>query len=112
MGTIYLEGYWASEPEFLKLAKGKGKISMSYQAREAYMVLSSERPIDVEVLLDGFPLLRSQANQDIIFKDGRTYLTVDRDDMYYIVKTGLSEAHELTLVCSDGSLKVYAYTFG
>ena len=81
MGTIYLEGYWDSDPEFLKLAKGKGKISMAYQAREVYMVLSSEKPIDVEVLLDSNPLLRSQANQDISFKDERAYLTVDRDDM-------------------------------
>ena len=111
-GIIYLDGYWNSDPDHLQLVKGKGKISMAYQAREVYMVMSSERPVDVEVLLDGRPLLRSQAHQDIIFRNGRTYMTVDRDDMYYIVKTGHFETHELTLICEEDSLRVYAYTFG
>ena len=111
-GVIYLDGNWESDSEFLRLARDGGKITMAYQAREVYMVLSSERSIEVEVLLDGIPLLRSQAHQDISFKNGRAYLTVDRDDMYYIVNTGQFEAHELTLVCGSDSLKVYAYTFG
>jgi hypothetical protein len=112
VGTIYLDGYWESDPESLKLDKGKGKVSLAYQAREVYTVLGSESPVDVEVLLDGAPLLRSQAHQDVIFRKGRTYLTVDRYDMYYVVKTEQFEAHELTLVCGDGTLRVYAYTFG
>ena len=111
-GIIYLDGLWEADPEFLRSARDGGKITMAYQAREVYMVLSSERPIEVEVLLDGNPLLRAQAHQDVYFRNGRAYLTVDRDDMYYIVKTGQFEAHELTLVCGGDSLKVYAYTFG
>jgi len=111
-GVIYLEGYWENDPRFLKMIKGPGKITLPYQAREVYAVLSSETPVELEVLMDGDPLQRSQAHQDVVFRDGRAYLKVDRDDMYYIVKTGRFEKHELTLVCADDTLKVYAYTFG
>ena len=111
-GVIYLDGYWENDPQFLKLVKGPGKITLPYQAIEVYAVMSSEKPVELEVLMDGDPLLASQAHQDVSFRDGKAYLTVDRDDMYYIVKTGLSESHVLTLVCHDDSLKVYAYTFG
>ena len=111
-GVIYLDGMWENNPEYLRLVKGPGKIILPYKAREVYAVMSADRPVEVEVLLDGVPPLRSQVHQDVILKDGRAYLAVDRDDMYYIVRTGPSEAHELTLLCPGDSLKVYAYTFG
>ncbi len=112
LGVIYLDGYWQNDPQFLKLLKGPGKIIMPYQAREVYAVLSADTPSELEVLLDGNPLLRSQAHQDVRFRDGRTFLSVDRDDMYYIVRTHASEKHTLTLISPDNSFRVYAYTFG
>jgi peroxiredoxin len=112
LGVIYLDGYWENDPQFLRLVKGPGKITLPYQSREVYAVLSSERPVELEVLLDGGPLPGSQAHQDISFRDGKAYLRVDRNDMYYIVKNLVFEEHELTLVCGDDSLKVYAFTFG
>lgn len=58
--------------------------------------MSSERPVELEVLMDGDPLSSSQAHQDVSFRDGRVYLTVDRDDMYYIIKTrSVREARSL-----------------
>jgi peroxiredoxin len=111
-GVIYLDGYWENDPQNLRLVHGLGKIILPYQAREVYAVMSADGPSQVEVLLDGKPPLKSQVHQDVVFRVGRAFLTVDRDDMYYIVRTGQFEKHELTLVCDGDSLKVYAYTFG
>jgi hypothetical protein len=111
-GVIYLDGYWESDPQDLRLVHGPGRITLPYQAQEVYAVMSAEGPQELEVLLDGKPPLKSQVHQDVVFRDGRAYLTVDRDDMYYIIRTGQFEKHELTLVCKGDSLKVYAYTFG
>ena len=111
-GVIYLDGYWESDPGYLMLSRGPGKITLPYQAREVYVVMATERPVELEVLLDGEPLRRSQAHQDVSVRNGRAYLKVDRDDMYYVVRTGSFEKHELTLVCTDGPIRVYAFTFG
>jgi thiol-disulfide isomerase/thioredoxin len=112
LGVIYLEGYWQNDPHYLKLIKGPGVIILPYQAREVYVVMSSDGPIELEVLMDGKPLLRSQAHQDVTFRNERSYLAVDRDDMYYVVKTHAFEKHDLTLVCQESGFRVYAYTFG
>jgi peroxiredoxin len=112
LGVIYLDGYWEHDPQYLRLTKGPGKIILPYRARELCAVLSSEGPVELEVLLDGNPLLRSQAHQDITFRDERSFLMVDRDDMYYVVRTPAFEQHVLTLVCPESGFKVYAYTFG
>ena len=111
-GVIYLDGNWLQDREYLQLVQGDGKIILSYRATEVYVVMSSDAPIEVEVLLDGKPLQRSQAHQDVSFRNGRTFVTVERDDMYYVVKTRSLEGHELALRGPAGRLRVYAYTFG
>jgi peroxiredoxin len=111
--VIYLQGSWFQDLQFLQHADTAiGHLSLRYQAREVYAVLASDAPMDVEVLLDDQPMSEGNAGQDIIFRDGRSWLHLDRNDMYYLVRSSELLGHELKMLVLAEGFRVYAFTFG
>ncbi len=113
-GIIYLQGQWNQLPEFLQYNDLKeGYLLLPYQAREVNLVIgNSGKKFDVEVQLDDKPLSKSNAGSDVKFKNGKSFITVDRYDMYRLVKTKNIEAHEVKLIVKNKEFQAYAYTFG
>jgi peroxiredoxin len=113
LGVIYLDGQWKQAEEYLEHeGEQKGHILLKYQAREVNLVMTAENKGEVEVVLDDKPLPRSLAGPDVKFEGERSFLVIDRQDMFRIVMGKEVEMHELRLVTSSAGLKCYAYTFG
>jgi thiol-disulfide isomerase/thioredoxin len=84
-------------------------IDLEFQAKNAYLVLSSpgERPLRVQVLLDGRPIPAADAGADV----HRGIVTVRRQRLYTLVSLPRDERHYLSLRLAPG-VTGYAFTFG
>ncbi len=84
-------------------------INLRFHAKNAYLVLSSqdERPMHVQVLLDGHPISAADSGADV--HDG--VVTVRRQRLYWLVSLPGDQTHELQLRFQDGVV-AYDFTFG
>ncbi len=84
-------------------------IDVEFQAKDVYLVLSSEggTPRKVQVLLDGHPISAREAGADI---HGGT-VTVRGQRLYTLVSLPRDERHRLSLRFAPG-VTGYAFTFG
>ncbi|MHB8243063.1 MAG: cytochrome c biogenesis protein DipZ [Solirubrobacteraceae bacterium] len=84
-------------------------IDVEFQAKDVYLVLSSpgERPLPVQVLLDGRPISARDAGSDV--HNGT--LTVRRQRLYSLVSLPSNQRHLLSLRFAPG-ISGYAFTFG
>jgi cytochrome c biogenesis protein CcdA/thiol-disulfide isomerase/thioredoxin len=84
-------------------------IDVEFEAKHVYLVLSSpgERPLPVQVLLDGHPISAADAGADV--HDG--VVEVRRQRLYSLVSLPGDERHHLTLQFAPG-VTGYAFTFG
>ncbi len=84
-------------------------VEVKFEAKNVYLVLSSpgERPLPVQVLLDGRPISAADAGADV--HDG--VVTVSRQRLYTLVSLPRDEQHLLTLRFAPG-VTGYAFTFG
>jgi cytochrome c biogenesis protein CcdA/thiol-disulfide isomerase/thioredoxin len=84
-------------------------VEVKFEAKNVYLVLSSpgERPLPVQVLLDGRPIPAADAGADV--HDG--VVTVRRQRLYTLASLPRDEQHLLTLRFAPG-VTGYAFTFG
>src|SRR5271166_91201 len=84
-------------------------IEAEFLAKHVYLVLSSpgERPLGVQVLLDGRPIPAADAGADV----HGGVVTVRRQRLYALVSLPRDEQHRLTLRFAPG-VTGYAFTFG
>jgi thiol-disulfide isomerase/thioredoxin len=84
-------------------------IDVEFQAKDVYLVLSSpgERPLPVQVLLDGRPVPARDAGGDV----HAGALTVRGQRLYTLLSLARSERHHLALHFAPG-ISGYAFTFG
>ena len=101
-------GTWNIAEQPAEAVAGAG-IEVHFQAKHVYLVLSSpgERPLPVQVLLDGRPIPAADAGADV--HDG--VVTVRRQRLYTLVSLPRDEQHRLTLRFARG-VTGYAFTFG
>ena len=84
-------------------------VDMEFKAKNVYLVLSSpgERPLPVQVLLDGHPIAAAQAGGDV----HDSVVTVRRQRLYWLVSLPGDQQHRLSLRFADG-VTGYDFTFG
>jgi cytochrome c biogenesis protein CcdA/thiol-disulfide isomerase/thioredoxin len=84
-------------------------IDMEFEAKNVYLVLSSEgeRPRKVQVMLDGKPIPNSLAGADV----HNGMLTVTNERLYSLVSLHGDQQHRLSLRFAPG-VSGYAFTFG
>jgi cytochrome c biogenesis protein CcdA/thiol-disulfide isomerase/thioredoxin len=101
-------GTWNIGAQPAEAIAGAG-VDMEFKAKNVYLVLSSpgERPLPVQVLLDGRPISAAQAGGDV--HDG--VVTVRRQRLYWLVSLPRDEQHRLSLRLADG-VTGYDFTFG
>jgi cytochrome c biogenesis protein CcdA/thiol-disulfide isomerase/thioredoxin len=90
-------------------AVSEAGIDLEFEAKNVYLVLSSpgERPLPVQVLLDGHPISAMDSGADV--HDG--VVTVRRQRLYSLVSLPRDEQHRLSLRFAPG-VTGYAFTFG
>ncbi len=90
-------------------AVSEADMSLHFQAKNVYLVLSSqdERPMHVQVMLDGRPISAADSGADV--HDG--IVTVRRQRLYWLVSLPGDQGHELELRFQNG-VTAYDFTFG
>jgi len=111
---FYLTGSWKIGPEESTFVGTQpGKILLRYKASKANMVLDADRPIDVEILLDGKPLTANNKGASVILKDGHSVMTVDKPALYHLVDTKDEyDWHTLEIIVPEAGLQAFTFTFG
>jgi cytochrome c biogenesis protein CcdA/thiol-disulfide isomerase/thioredoxin len=101
-------GTWKIGEQPAEAVSGAG-VDLEFRAKRVYLVLSSpdERPLHVQVLLDGHPISAADAGEDV--HDG--VVTVRRERLYSLVSLPGDEQHRLSLRFEDG-VTGYDFTFG
>ena len=116
---IYLNGLWNNGPESVTHARQtagfEDYVAIKFFATSVNSVMSAPDSggIRVRVTLDGQPLARSQAGQDVEFdQQGNSFVTVDEPRLYGLVKLDAFESHNLELSPRDAGLSLFTFTFG
>jgi len=101
-------GTWNIAEQPATAGSGAG-IEVEFQAKNVYLVLSSpgERPLPVQVLLDGRAISAADAGSDV----HGGLLTVRGQRLYTLVSLPSNERHRLALRFAPG-VSGYAFTFG
>ena len=114
-GDARLVGAWTADAEKVTAAGPGAAIVLSYRANEVNLVMTppSDRPVDVQVELDGHPLPASFRTEDTVVEDSAaTVVHVDHDGLYRIVRNANVEGHTVRLIARDAGLSAFAFTFG
>ena len=108
--TFTLEGDWKSQPQYVELQKGSGKIVIPFTAGEVNLVMQpgSSGQAAVTVLLDGQPV--GDARGADVGADG--VARVARSGIVRLIARAPRGKHVLTLVTSDPGLRAFVFTFG
>jgi cytochrome c biogenesis protein CcdA/thiol-disulfide isomerase/thioredoxin len=108
LNDFLFTGRWniAGQPA---VAEADAGIEVEFQAKHVYLVLSSpgERPLPVQVLLDGHPITAAEAGADV----HGGVVTVRQQRLYTLVSLPREEQRRLSLRFAPG-VTGYAFTFG
>jgi hypothetical protein len=100
-------GHWGITDEDATSGAG-GEIDLEFNARRVFLVLGSpEQARHVQVLLDGRPIPKNRAGEDV--HQGR--VTVRAQRLYRLVDLPAVSQHRLSLYFEPG-VSGYAFTFG
>ncbi len=106
LNEFALSGRWRIS-EQPATAVAEAGIDVEFQARRVYLVLSSPRPLPVQVLLDGRPISAADAGADV----HGGVAVVDGQRLYSLVSQPSDRRGHLTLRFAPG-VTAYAFTFG
>ena len=108
LNEFAFSGSWGIAEQPAEAVANAG-IDVEFQAKHVYLVLSSpgERPLPVQVLLDGRPIPVADAGSDV----HNGVVTVRRQRLYTLVSLPRDEQHLLSLRFAPG-VTGYAFTFG
>ena len=115
---FYLQGPWYNGHEALRHARQtegfEDYIALKFFATSVNVVVDSHTgdPFQVNVTLNGRPLMDGEAGPDIVIKDGQSFFEVDEGRMYEIVALPEFGSHELKLSSTSDDFTFFAFTFG
>jgi cytochrome c biogenesis protein CcdA/thiol-disulfide isomerase/thioredoxin len=104
---FFYRGEWRIDQDSAT-ALGGSAIDLRFQAKRVFLVLGAEdRPGEVRVLLDGRPLVDSEAGEDV----SRGVAKIGDQRLYRLVELPRAGDHTLTVELDPG-VTGYAFTFG
>jgi len=114
-GKVMLSGHWITQQDGITSAGKHDSAQLTYHARSVYAVLSVDnpkRPVRLDLLQDGKPLLAGVAGVDVRFDSGGSYVEVGSPRMYYLVKNPVFGAHLLALEPVGSGFGLHSFTYG
>jgi thiol-disulfide isomerase/thioredoxin len=110
-----LLGRWTATAEYVESERTAATILVGVHALAANLVMATAtgKPIEVVVELDGRPIPAADRGASVHEDaNGRTVVTVDKSDMYRILRTAVAKDHVLSVAAPGPGLQAYAFTFG
>ncbi len=95
--VLYMYGEWDIAYEYAKNAAAGAEITFKYDAKNVYMVARADKPVRVEIYVDG---VRTQA------------FDIQEDRLYDVVRGSEYAEHVLDIKILDSGLEIYTFTFG
>lgn len=110
---IYMEGKWQNNVDHMRHAnKKKASTILSFRAKTLNIVANAKKA-KVDVFLDGKPIRKDQAGEDVIVKGGKSYIIVDKAKLYHVVgNKNQYGSYTLKLITKNEGFEIYSYTFG
>ena len=89
-------------------------IALKFFATSVNVVVDSHTgdPFQVNVTLNGRPLMDGEAGPDVVIEDGQSFFEVDEGRMYEIIALPEFGSHELKLSSKSDDFSFFAFTFG
>jgi thiol-disulfide isomerase/thioredoxin len=112
-GPFYAKGTWASTAEYLGSEGEDCRVLLKYSAAGVNLVMAAkpESAADIEILQDGNPLGEElKKTTDTVFREGRSFVHVDKARMYRLVDNHDFTTHALELRFQPG-IAAFAFTF-
>ena len=116
---MYLNGSWRAGAESIEHARTtenyEDYIALRFFARTVNAVVDLEggtEPFEVQVTLNGRPLLAAEAGDDVVVEGDRSYFVVDEARLYSVVALPEFGDAELTLSSNSPDFALFAFTFG
>lgn len=106
---VGLQGSWTALADCIQSNDNESSLELNFVANHVYLVMQSDTPTQLTVLLDGKPIPEKYRTRDmnaqekIMVHEARMYEILDLKEDY--------GRHILTLQCPKG-IKAYAFTFG
>lgn len=118
-GEVSTRGRWDREPDGLRLAQSNADqgsfVRVVYQASQALATLAPAAPGKTTrffVKADDQWLYEGVAGGDVkIDDDGRSYISVDRERLYDILRDAGDKPHELYLIPERAGAGIYGFSF-
>jgi thiol-disulfide isomerase/thioredoxin len=116
-GTVSgaLVGKWTAAGEAITADASAATILLGVHAREVNLVMATKsgKAIDVIVEIDDHPIpARERGSSVHEDSNGRTLITVNGPELYYILKSPAVETHRLSVTATAPGLEAYDFTFG
>ena len=116
---FYLHGLWRNESEAIVHARTREEfddyLALKFFATTVNAVIDSRgsAPAVLVIELDGHPLARDEAGQDISYDElGRSVLLITEPRMYQLVRLPEFGPHELKLGFGGEEVAAHSFTFG
>lgn len=108
-GQWALQGGWTILSDRIVSSQNNAAIKLHFHARKVFMVMgtSSDKSIDVSVLMDNKPLVRGKG-VDVM----NGHITVNKHRLYEIVSLDQVDSGVLQVISSAPGLEIYTFTFG
>ena len=105
--TVYIQGSWRANPEYLELIGDEGIIQLTYSAKSVNIVAEAEleKESRIEVNLNGN---KDTSGNDV--KDGSILIKEPR--LYNVVQTKDYETNTIQLHVKGKRFRIYTFTFG
>ena len=108
---LYLGGDWNMDKEFAESKSAGAEIVYKYNAKNVYLVASSDAGVKIKILRDGKPL-GAEAGADVVREGSDTVVNVKESRLYKLIEGADYGTHTIEIIIETPGLKAFAFTFG
>jgi len=110
LGEMALEGDWyVGEDSAEHTSEEEDAITLRYEGRSLAIGVIAEKPVQIRVLLDGKPVPRSSAGDDLSYKGKQSVLEVVGERHLHVVKEDMERMREATFLVRAKGVKVTGF---
>lgn len=114
-GKYYLTGKWELHERFIRVIQTPSSLIVKFKSNGAHMIASTryDIPVDIEVMLDGYPISPADVGIDVDAKFGKSFLVLEEPKLYQIVDTRDDYSEKtLQLNFQQPGAEIYGLSFG